>query len=275
MKSKSCFPQKSRQLVGVSILTGAVALLLLSNPAQAVPLPIATFNTSLGSFEVELRPDVAPLTVQNFINYVDSGAYNNTMIHRSMPGFVIQGGGYSVNGAPFTAATPPAHIATNAPVQNEFHLSNVVGTIAMAKLGGDPNSATSEWFFNLADNSSNLDNQNGGFTVFGDVLGNGMDVINAIAAVPVYTTAQFWGSAFSNLPLVNLTPSNSIAAANFVVINSVTVTAPEPATCVLLLSGLVWAGIGARARYRRHHKKHPLQQQHVGVGPVCAARDRI
>ena len=158
-------------------------------------------------------------------------------------------------------------------MQNEFNLSNVAGTIAMAKLGNDPNSATSEWFFNLADNSSNLDNQNGGFTAFGDVLGNGMDVINAIAAVSVYTAANVWGSAFSNVPLVNLTAGNSIAADNFVLINSVTITAPEPATAMLLLSGLALKALSAGAKYRRRIQGQQLQYQHVGVGPVFAQRD--
>ena len=145
----------------------------------------------------------------------------------------------------------------------------------MAKLGGDPNSATSEWFFNLVDNSSNLDNQNGGFTVFGDVLGNGMDLINAIAGVPVYTAANVWGSAFSNLPLVNVTNGNSIAADNFVLINSVTITAPEPATALLLLSGLALTALSAIAKYRRRVLGQQLQYQHVEIGPVCAKRDSV
>ncbi|HVU35747.1 MAG TPA: peptidylprolyl isomerase, partial [Opitutaceae bacterium] len=152
----------------ITILSLVPVFGVLSLANQAHALPIATFNTSLGSFQVELRSDVAPLTVQNFINYVDSGAYDNTIIHRSVANFIVQGGGYSADGAPFAFNTPPSHITQNAPVPNEFHLSNVAGTLAMAKIGGDPNSATSEWFFNLVDNSSNLDNQNGGFTVFGD-----------------------------------------------------------------------------------------------------------
>ncbi len=244
------------RIPGLVCLATASVLILLINHAQA--LPIATFNTSLGSFEVELRSDVAPLTVQNFINYVDTGAYDNTIIHRSMPDFIIQGGGYSDAGAPFAFNTPPSHITENSRVPNEFNLSNVAGTIAMAKLGNDPNSATSEWFFNLVDNSSNLDNQNGGFTVFGDVLGNGMDVINAIAAVQTYNGSGSWGPAFSNIPLVNLGPNaTEIATDNFVMINSVSVAAPEPATGILFLPGLALAGISARAKYRRRNLGAP------------------
>lgn len=151
---------------------------------------------------VQLTDSVTPQTVANFLAYVNSGAYNNTIIHRSVTGFVVQGGGY-VN------ASGLAHISTNAPVVNEFTQAlaaaggagnpvNVRGTIAMAKVGGDPDSATSEWFFNLADNSSNLDNQNGGFTTFGTVGGSGMtSIVDTIAGLPQTNL----GGAFTNLPL--------------------------------------------------------------------------
>jgi len=181
-----------------------------------------TFNTNLGTFQVELFNSTAPQTVANFLSYVDSGAYNNIFFHRIVSGFVAQTGGYSTAGAPFTTTNAPTHITTGNPVVNEFHDSNTVGTLAMAKLGGDPNSATSEFFFNLADNSSNLDNQNGGFTVFGKVLGNGMDVINAIAAVQNYNISNFWGDAFSNVPLQNVTGGDQLLASSFIVINSIT-----------------------------------------------------
>ena len=137
-------------------------------------------STTFGSFELELYDTQTPLTVANFLSYVTNDLYNNTIIHRSVPGFVIQGGGYELSGNFLN------NVPTNAPVENEPGISNLRGTIAMAKLGGDPNSATSQWFINLGDNFSNLDNQNGGFTVFGEVVGNGMNVVDAMAAVPVY-----------------------------------------------------------------------------------------
>ena len=124
----------------------------------------------------------------------------------------VQGGGFT-----FSDAAGLANVPTDSPVQNEPGLSNLRGTIAMAKLGGDPNSATSQWFFNLSDNSANLDNQNGGFTVFGRVLGDGMDIVDAIAALPLVNA----GSPFDTMPVVNWTSGTSITEQNLVIISSV------------------------------------------------------
>ncbi|MGK7954864.1 MAG: peptidylprolyl isomerase [Crocosphaera sp.] len=147
----------------------------------------------------------APLTVDNFLNYVDDNDYVNSIIHRSVPGFVIQGGGFTVDN--LTLGLVP----NDPPIQNEFSSdrSNLPGTIAMAKLGGDPDSATNQWFFNLADNSTNLDNQNGGFTVFGEVLSNNdLAVIDAIAGVPIFNGTVL-NPAFDNLPL-QIDPNNAV-----------------------------------------------------------------
>lgn len=203
---------------------GVFLFLACSSVASAVD-PIATFDTSFGTIQVELLPGAAPYTVQNFLNYVDSGKYDDIFIHRLMYGFVAQTGGYSAANAPFTYDTSPPHIVAGPSVINEFHLSNVAGTLAMAKLGNDPNSATSEFFFNLADNSANLDHQNGGFTVFAKVLGDGMSVLDALADVPVYNGTGVWGSAFANLPLVNFDSQNApaVEASNFLVIHSISV----------------------------------------------------
>jgi cyclophilin family peptidyl-prolyl cis-trans isomerase len=143
-------------------------------------------QTDLGAVDLLMLDSVAPNTVSNFMNYVNSNRYDQTFFHRSEPGFVIQGGGYVMTGAPGSFfSTGVQHIAEDAPVANEFNLSNVRGTLAMAKLPTGPDTATSEWFVNLADNSANLDNQNGGFTVFAQVQGAGMDVFDAIAALPI------------------------------------------------------------------------------------------
>jgi len=134
-------------------------------------------ETSLGDIVFELVDD-APVTTANFLQYVRDRFYDGTIFHRVVPGFVVQGGGFL-----------PGMVAQSGlrdPIVNEFspNRSNVRATVAMAKVGGNPDSATSQFFVNLADNSQNLDNQNGGFTVFARVV-EGMDVVDAIAAVPL------------------------------------------------------------------------------------------
>jgi len=182
-------------------LRGIFALIIVLLP-QLSPATIVQFQTPLGDFEVNLYDQQTPDTVTNFLGYVKSGAYENTIFHRSVPGFVVQGGGFRMNESDSIEA-----VESLATVKNEPLFSNVRGTIAMAKLGNDPDSATNQWFFSLADNSANLDNQNGGFTVFGEVMGEGMDVIDAFAALPRFNM----GGALSNTPLRNFTSENAKA----------------------------------------------------------------
>ena len=166
-----------------------VCITLLISVLQTTPVTanfILRMQTDLGAIDIEMFDSVAPQTVTNFMNYVNDGDYDGTFFHRSIPGFVVQGGGYIANtpdGSILSADAGASHIPTDPPVVNEFNLSNLRGTIAMAKVDGDPDSATSEWFFNLDDNSANLDVQNDGFTVFAQVLNEGMDVVDAIAAL--------------------------------------------------------------------------------------------
>ena len=198
-----------------------------------------------GDIVIEMLDDQAPLSVQNFISYLTSTDpatnYENTFFHRSISGFVVQGGG-------FDASDPGTHIPTKFDVHNEFdgvNRSNLIGTIAMAKTGLGPNTGTSEWFFNLANNSSNLDNQNGGFTVFARVR-EGMEVVNAIAALKTFDfggsgTAAIGSinSAFTNLPLQNYnadpdhnpnTPAPAPTAANYVRLTGYNIQAPPSGT---------------------------------------------
>ena len=175
--------------------------------------PFVRFTTTRGSVDVQLRADVAPRTVANFLNYVNRGAYDNTFLHRSVAGFIVQGGGFRF------VINDVESVPTDPPVVNEFNLSNVRGTLAMAKLGNDPDSATSQWFFNESDgNAANLDAQNGGFTVFGSVLTNGLNTVDAIAALPTVNV----GSPFDQLPVVNYVPGN-ITGDNLVTVSSVAV----------------------------------------------------
>lgn len=186
--------------------------------AQAHAETIVTITTPLGAFEILMLDDDAPITVENFLGYVNRGDYTGTFIHRSEPGFVIQGGGYRYNADNNSAP----HIDTQPAIINEYKVPNTRGTVAMAKLGSDPNSATSEWFINLADNSANLDNQNGGFTVFGRVVGNGMSIVDDIAALP---RANF-GGAFNSTPTIDYS-GGSISADIFVTLDALKVTEPS------------------------------------------------
>ncbi len=218
---------ESRTLLSVSVTQQiAPVTLTTTNTSTTVDLsqnftdPQTTgtfvqFDTSLGSVEVQLFNKDTPLTVANFLQYVNQGLYNNTIIHRSVPDFVVQGGGFTPTGAA---------IQTFAPVQNEPVFSNVLGTIAMAKVAGDPNSATSQYFFNVADNSQALDNQNGGFTVFGDVV-QGLNIVQSINALPT-VSATIGANSFTDLPL--LTAGGGTAPSNLVDVSSVqTVAAPQ------------------------------------------------
>jgi cyclophilin family peptidyl-prolyl cis-trans isomerase len=142
--------------------------------------PVVELQTTLGVLCMRLRPTDAPQTVANFLAYVGRGDYDGSLVHRSVPGFVIQGGGYRYDPL---QTDPYASIPTDPPVVNEPGVSNTRGTVAMAKLSGQPDSATSEWFVNLVDNTA-LDTQNGGFTVFADIVQDTMGVADDIAARP-------------------------------------------------------------------------------------------
>ena len=176
--------------------------------------PTVRFKTNLGDIDVVLTPELAPATVTNFLNYVNRGAYNNSIFHRSVPGFIIQSGGFQLQNH---LAVPTGSLAA---VRNEPNVTNARGTIAMAKLGTDPNSATNQWFFNLAANGSNLDRQNGGFTVFGRVANSaGLAVMDRIAAQPTFNGSNL-NQAFDQLPLQNYR-SGSVQDANFILVNSI------------------------------------------------------
>ena len=207
-------PVNLRKTLCLSVVLAATAF--SSKPADAT---IVEFQTVLGSFQVNLYDNATPTTVANFLNYVNNGAYTNSVYHRSDPGFVVQGGGFT-----YDQTLPLDSIPTNAPVGNEPEFSNVRGTIAMAKLANSPNSATSQWFFNLVDNSGTLDGSNGGFTVFGEVVGDGMDVVDAIAALPQFN----FGAPANELPLRNYTVADfnnnvPIDGTNLVIVSAVIV----------------------------------------------------
>ncbi|MFQ5621674.1 MAG: peptidylprolyl isomerase [Candidatus Nanoarchaeia archaeon] len=130
-------------------------------------------ETSKGNIEIELFQDKVPKTVENFLSYVNDGSYEGTIFHRVIKGFMIQGGGFTPDGN---------QKATKAPIPLEANLPNEEGTIAMARTS-DPNSATSQFFINTANNQMlNPAPGNPGYTVFGKVI-KGMDVVKQIENV--------------------------------------------------------------------------------------------
>lgn len=168
--------------------------------------PIVTVNTNFGSFQIELFPSVAPQTVSNFLTYINDGAYNDAIFHRSVPGFVEQTGGFLSASNTFSGSTSQfTPITTNSPIPLEYNLANTLGTVAMAR-GSGVNSATSQWFVNLADNTQQLGPSNGGgYAVFGQIIGNGLLTINQIATLPVDNVDN---GTFSQLPVSS---SNQLA----------------------------------------------------------------
>ncbi len=170
-------------------------------------------RTDLGDIEIDLFEEEAPLTVANFLAYLEAGEYEQSVIHRSVGGFVIQGGGYRVSYEDEPEGEILA-VETFDPVPNEPGISNTRGTIAMAKISGQPNSATSQWYINVGDNTS-LDTEEEGYTVFGEVVGDGMDVVDAINALPRYNL----GGAFSSTPLRNYTYPESATLDNLVLLD--------------------------------------------------------
>lgn len=172
-------------ILGLSLALGASAA------RAADENPRVELDTSAGKIVVELDAKKAPISVENFLKYVDEGFYANTTFHRVISGFMIQGGAIDDK---MTEKREPSQ-GVHAPIKNESGngLSNVRGTIAMARTS-NPNSATCQFFINHADNLQ-LDTLGGGYAVFGKVV-EGMDVVDAIAKTD--TTDR---GGFQNVPV--------------------------------------------------------------------------
>ena len=162
------------------VLTIAFAMSVTSAYAAN---PQVEFDTTAGIIRVELFPDAAPKTVANFLDYVKSKHYDGTQFHRVIDGFMIQGGGFT---ADFKEKPTKPPIAIESEASSKAGMTNVVGTLAMARTG-DPNSATSQFFINVNDNArlnfTAATQQGYGYTVFGKVV-SGMDIVNKIAKGP-------------------------------------------------------------------------------------------
>ena len=154
---------------GASAAVGTVVELSTNNQLGDSTIYLEMFNKKGSAGTVTKK------TVKNFLKYAKRGLYDNSIFHRSVPGFVLQGGGFTAPDRLLKKAVRLIPLILFKAIKNEPGNLNSRGTLAMAKLGGDPNSATSQWFFNLEENVP-LDTQNGGFTVFANVLGQGMNV---------------------------------------------------------------------------------------------------
>ncbi len=178
----------------ISIKTAGGAVLYATT--LTVLQPQVAMVTSMGNIVLELNPTAAPITVNNFLSYVSSGYYASTLFHRVIPGFVIQGGGFT------TGLVFKPNVLPTIALETNKGLSNVRGSLAMARTT-EPNSAQAQFFVNLIDNPS-LDYQSDaspGYAVFGRVV-SGLSVVDAIGSVP--TTAV---GAMTDVPVTDVTIS--------------------------------------------------------------------
>lgn len=203
-----------------ALLIGSAFSVLAFSSTQAATVQ---FQTVMGDFEVELFHETTPITVANFLEYVEAGAYTDSIIHRSVDDFIIQGGGFTFD----IENNQIKSVSQNGPILNEPFLSNTRGTIAMAKLPNQPNSAVNQWFINLEDSNDFLDSTNGGFTVFGKVTDEGMDIVDEIAKLQI-ADYRSTNSAFREIPLRNVTSADinnkvPLAEDNLVLIKNIMV----------------------------------------------------
>lgn len=175
---KSLFPPSSLRRRSALLLVGVALVFSLPLAAKASDAPKVKLSTSAGDIVLELYPDKAPKTVENFLQYVRDKHYDGTVFHRVMDGFMIQGGG-------FTADLQQKPTRAAIPLEASNGLKNDRGTVAMARTA-NPNSATAQFFINLVNNAPlNAPNPDGhGYAVFGKVV-TGMDVVDKIKSVAV------------------------------------------------------------------------------------------
>ena len=178
---------------GSSDAIGTVVEVQTNNPLGEESFYLELFNKKGSAGRITKK------TAKNFLKYIKNDVYEGSIFHRSVPGFVLQGGGFSAPEVPTSEGGQIGGLEDFGTVANQPGNSNLRGTVAMAKLGGQPDSATNQWFVNLEDNIS-LDTQNSGFTVFGRVLGEGMAVVDQLSSTEVYN----FGGVLSQLPLWDL-----------------------------------------------------------------------
>lgn len=173
-------------------------LMAFSLPAHATEV---TISTNQGDIQVELFDEQVPATVENFLRYVDEGFYTDTIFHRVMRGFMIQGGGFDEDLSRQTTHKPIPYEGYNSP-------NNIRGTLAMARTA-DPDSATSQFFINQVDNPFLNHGARGGpgYTTFGKVI-SGMDVVDNIAASPTHTVGPYQNVPTQSIMIKSITRDN-------------------------------------------------------------------
>jgi peptidyl-prolyl cis-trans isomerase A (cyclophilin A) len=177
-----------RGWLAAATLAVTVGIACLAGPVMAQGAPKVKFATSEGDFVVEVYPDKAPKTVENFLQYVKDKHYDGTIFHRVISTFMVQGGGFDASYAQKPTRAPVVHEGREA--LSKGGDKNVAGTLAMARTN-DPNSASSQFFINVKDNDFlNPSAQAPGYTVFGKVV-SGMDVVNKIKSVPTGAAGPF------------------------------------------------------------------------------------
>ena len=181
------------------MMVGAVLTAAFAPVALAQSLPLVKVQTNMGDFVLELNPKAAPKTVENFLTYVKSGFYKNTIFHRVIPNFMIQGGG-------FVSGMEEKDTRKAIALESRNGLSNLRGTIAMARTS-DPNSATSQFFINVRDNhflDASQAQDGYGYAVFGRVI-SGMQTVDAIARVKTHSVGYYDDVPIRDVIIKNMT----------------------------------------------------------------------
>lgn len=181
------------------MMVGAVLTAAFAPVALAQSLPLVKVQTNMGDFVLELNPKAAPKTVENFLTYVKSGFYKNTLFHRVIPNFMIQGGG-------FVSGMEEKDTRKAIALESRKGLSNLRGTIAMARTS-DPNSATSQFFINVRDNhflDASQAQDGYGYAVFGRVI-SGMQTVDAIARVKTHSVGYYDDVPIRDVIIKNMT----------------------------------------------------------------------
>lgn len=181
------------------MMVGAVLTAAFAPVALAQSLPLVKVQTNMGDFVLELNPKAAPKTVENFLTYVKSGFYKNTLFHRVIPNFMIQGGG-------FVSGMEEKDTRKAIALESRNGLSNLRGTIAMARTS-DPNSATSQFFINVRDNhflDASQAQDGYGYAVFGRVISS-MQTVDAIARVKTHSVGYYDDVPIRDVIIKNMT----------------------------------------------------------------------